>query len=309
MVCILRRSWQDAAAAAGKNTRNFEALKQAPLKFLCCLNRGVASRYSSEPAKGASEMVLQKRLMMASAFVASLFFSAYAAAGPIVYIGLDPGDGHFQPETGPLIKNATTFAGGSLDPKIGYLEAGGGFSTGTLGPKLTAEGFTDTTLLTSASLAVIDLSIFDMLYFGPTTDVSTIADYVAASAAIASYVAGSGGLVVEPEVQAASSWSWVPDAALIGHSGSLNVGTEAVSITAPLHPVMSGLTSTGLSGWGFSVHSTFSTAAAAGYTVLATDASGTPVIITKTVGVPEPTTVMLLGVGLVAVGFRRKRKP
>ena len=253
-------------------------------------------------------MVLQKRLMMASAFVASLFFSAYAAAGPIVYIGLDPGNGHFQPETGPLIGNATRFAGGSLDPKIGYLETGGGFS-GALGPKLTGEGFTDTTLLTSASLAVIDLSIFDMLYFGPTTDVSTIADYVAASGAIASYVAGSGGLVVEPEVFAAASWSWVPDAALIGHSGGINVATETVTITAPLHPVMSGLTSPGLSGWGFSVHSTFSTAAAAGYTVLATDAAGTPVIITKSaVGVPEPTTVVLLGIGLVALGFRRKRK-
>jgi hypothetical protein len=45
-------------------------------------------------------------------------------------------------------------------------------------------------------------------------------DHAALTGAIAAFVAAGGGLVVEAQVFDAASWSWVPDAALIGHSGS-----------------------------------------------------------------------------------------
>ena len=231
-----------------------------------------------------------------------LFGVAAADAGNIVYLGLDPAHGHIGriPEV-PLIRNAARFAGGSLDPKIGYLEGGGGFGSNT-GTKLSMAGFTDITLLAPGDLDTIDLTIYDVLYFGPHTNAAVIDDYQTAAVDILAYVNGSGGLVVEPEIFRANSWSWVPHAGLIGHSGATNVVEDTVVITNPSHPVMAGLTSAGLSNWGGAIHSTFSTPAAAGFEVLATNAFGIPVIIV----IPEPTTLSLLTIGSLAL-IKRKR--
>jgi len=225
--------------------------------------------------------------------------SPTAQANRVVYCGLDPSSTSHcsdEPEAGVLVANMTRWAGGSTDPVIGYLEEGSGFGK-CLTTLLNAAGFTSMTLLNSSNLTTIDLSVYDVLYFGPTTSQAEIANYVAAASKIQSYVNAGGGLVVEPEVFAGNSWSWVPFANQIGHSGSTNVCTEVVTITAPSHPVMAGLTNAGLSRWSCSVHTYFANAEAAGFEVLAVDTYDRPAII----AIPEPCTVLLLGIGGLAL--------
>lgn len=240
----------------------------------------------------------------------AVFHGVTAKAGRIVYLGLDP-TSHNVPEAGPLMFNAASWAGGSADPSIAVVNEITGFGGNTV-TKLGAQGFTDVTSVASGSLTAIDLSVFDLLYVAPTTAGSTVANLIAASSDIAAFVAGGGGLVVEPEVFAAGSWSWVPDAALIGHSGSTNDTGNTVTIVEPLHPVMSGLSSAGLSNWLISVHSTFATPGAAGYTTLATK-GGVAAIIVKDTGpeppaVPEPGTLLLVTTGALGLFAIRRRR-
>jgi hypothetical protein len=120
----------------------------------------------------------------------------------------------------------------------------------------------------SGALASADLQPYDVLYLGPTTDV---ADYAAAAGAIRELGGFGGGLVVEPNVLDPESWSWVPSADRIGHSGAANVGFDTVSIVAPSHPIVEGLTDQGLSHCDMSVHSNFTTPEAGGFVTLARD--------------------------------------
>jgi hypothetical protein len=228
-------------------------------------------------------------------------------ANPIVYLGTDPSV-HYSSfaEATTLAGNVARLAGGNTNPKVAYVETDPGFG-GSVNGVLTAAGLTQLTQFTPAGLAAANLNLFDVVYIGASTAAS---NFVPAAANVQNFVNSGGGLVAEAEVHDPASWTWLPYANLIGHSGTSNVSHEAVTIAAPLHPAMVGLTSTGLSGWNFSVHSTFSTPGLAGFTTLSTDSlNGRAQIIVR--DIPEPNTVTLAAlsfVGLPATGWRWRRR-
>lgn len=203
------------------------------------------------------------------------------ALGRLVYLGLDPSDGWHavDAEARVLAGNAARWAGRGSDPKVAYCEGSAGFSS-EVGTRLAEAGLSDLTEIPAAALAEADLSEFDVLYVGPTTDVS---DLMAARLNLGEYGASGGGLVVEPNVFDPDSWSWVPYAHQIGHSGATNVDSDDVYVIDHGHPVMAGLTDAGLSGWYSSVHSTFTAPEAAGFSILAAQEPqfGVPVIIAR----------------------------
>ena len=202
--------------------------------------------------------------------------------GRIVYLGIDPSEATHaaKPQARILAGNAARWAGGGVDqPRVAWVDGIGAFSS-EVGVRLAEAGLTDLTEIQAASLASADLSAFDVVYVGPTSDVSGL---VPALLNLVRFGNSGGGLVVEPNLQDPESWSWVPFADLIGHSGPVNVGSELVVITNPGHPVASGLTNDGLSDWGMSVHTVFSTPDAAGFEAVAADSYqfGTPVILVR----------------------------
>ena len=223
--------------------------------------------------------------------------------GRIAYLGLDPSSAEHAgiPGTVILAGNAARWVGMADDPFIAYVEGIGGLRS-VVGDRLAAAGLTNLTQILAADLATADLSGVAALYIGPSTEVG---DFVAAAANVESFVNSGGGLVVEPNINDALSWSWVPFADQIGHSGDLNWATEFVTIVDAAHPVMDGLTDGGLSEWGWSIHSTFSSPGAAGFDTLAIDAgSGLAVIIAREI--PAPGSLALFGLAGLA-GARRRR--
>jgi hypothetical protein len=224
-------------------------------------------------------------------------------ANSIVYLGTDPSV-HYPSfaEAITLAGNVARLAGGIANPKIAYVETDPGFG-GSVNGVLTAAGLTQLTQFTPAGLAAANLNVFDVVYIGASTTASAL---VPAAANVQNFVNSGGGLVAEAEVHDPASWTWLPYANLMGHSGTSNVGHEAVTIAAPLHAAMAGLTSSGLSSWDFSVHSTFTTPGLAGFTTLSTDSlNGRAQIIVR--DVPEPNTVTLAALSLV--GFPATRRP
>ncbi len=219
-------------------------------------------------------------------------------AGGIVYMGTDPSN-HYSshPMALTLASNAVKTVGGGSNPNIAYVDT---FFGGT-GTMLATDGFTNLTSLTPATLATANLSAYQVLYIGYANSASSM---VPAAANVLNFVNNGGGLIAENELFDAASWTWLPFGNLIGSSGPTNVAGDNVNIVAPLNPVMAGLTNAGLSNWSFSVHSDFSTPAAAGFTTLAVDAnSGIPYIIER---VPEPSSLVLAGLGLLSLFLARR---
>ena len=140
-----------------------------------------------------------------------------------------------------------------------------------------------------ADLETADLSNLDVLYTGAAGGDVHVDELVDATSQVLAFVNSGGGLVAETNALATNSWTWVPDASLISHSGASNLGGMETSITDPDHPVMQGLNGDDLSDWGISVHSTFLTPEAAGFQEVAEgeNASGIfePYIIVKDPGV------------------------
>jgi hypothetical protein len=233
--------------------------------------------------------------------------AASAQGNSIVYLGTDPSV-HYPsfPQAVTLAGNAARYAGGNTNPKIAYVDDDPSFG-GSVNGVLTSASLTQLTQFTPAGLAAANLSLFDVVYIGATASASSLAP---AAANVQSFVSSGGGLVAEAEVHDAASWTWLPYANLIGHSGVANVGHEAVSIVAPLHPVMAGLTNSGMSNWNFSVHSTFSTPGLAGFTTLSVSSLNNRAQIIA-LDVPEPASVLLGSlsvIGLLAAAWRRRRK-
>jgi len=246
----------------------------------------------------------RKLFVIGALAVLTLTASNAWAVGRIVYIGADPTSSSHHPgqtEAALLAGNAATWAGGSSNPAVGYVESEAGFG-GSVATILTAAGLSNLTQIND--LTNDNLSGYDVVYVGPSTNLAQ-GNIVNAAANVLAYVNGGGGLVVEPEVFDANSWSWVPYANLIGHSGAANVcNPETVNIVAGGHPVMAGLTNAGLSNWGCSVHTTFATPAAAGFQTLTetSPAPGIPHII----ALPEPASLSLLVLGGLSM-LRRRR--
>lgn len=160
-------------------------------------------------------------------------------------------------------------------------------------------------------MTLAQLLAYDVLYFGPTTDATTIGHYTANAAKILAYTGSGGGLFVEPEVFDAGSWSWVPYAGLLGHSGPTNVGGETVVLDPGAPAALNaGLSNAGLSNWGFSIHSTFATPGAAGFSYASHSGSLTSpigVTIYRDTTVPEPGLLALLGLGVAGIVRRRRQ--
>jgi len=231
--------------------------------------------------------------------------AASASAGRIVYIGADPTSSAHHPGQGEavvLAGNAARWAGGSNDPAVGYVEADGCFG-GSVFDILDDAGLTNLTQI--FDLAAENLSAYDVVYSGPVCDTS-LGNRENAAANVQAYVNAGGGLVVEPEIFDALSWAWVPYAGLIGHSGATNWEGNEVNIVTPGHPVMAGLTNAGLSNWSGSVHSTFSTPGAAGFTTLTNWMSVTGGPIPHIIALPEPASLSLLVLGGLTMLRRRK---
>jgi hypothetical protein len=234
-------------------------------------------------------LLMMKKIVIISVVICLAALAPQGLANSIVYLGTDPSVHYLSfAEATTLAGNVARYAGGNTNPKIAYVESDVGFG-GNVNGVLTAAGLTQLTQFTPAGLATANLNLFDVVYIGATTTASNL---VSAAVNVQNFVNGGGGLVAEAEVHDAASWTWLPYANLIGHSATSNVSHEAVTITAPLHPTMAGLTNAGLSSWNFSVHSTFTTPGLAGFTTLSTDnLNGRAHIIV--LDAPEPTTLTL----------------
>ena len=202
--------------------------------------------------------------------------------GRLVYLGLDPSSnqhGGNDDQRFQLAGNAVRWVGQNNDPTTAFVNGDSAFGSET-GFLLATAGLTDLTEIPVQDLDTADLSGFEALYIGPRT---MVADLVAAAANVLSFVQSGGGLVVEPNLFEPESWSWVPFADQIGHSGDENASSNDVTIVDRSHPVMQGLTSAGLSDWANSVHSVFSSPEAAEFDELAIDSgiTGLAVIIAR----------------------------
>jgi len=247
---------------------------------------------------------MKRNLIAIGLFVIVAGAVANAPAGRIVYIGADPSSSAHHPGQGQAVAlagNATTWAGGSSNPAIGYVEGDGCFG-GSVDDVLNDAGLSNRTQI--FDLANENLSAYDVVYVGPTCNTNS-GNLTNAAANVLAYVNAGGGLVVEPEIFDANSWAWAPYAGLIGHSGATNWEGNEVNIVAPGHPVMAGLTNAGLSNWFGSVHSTFSTPGAAGFTTL-TEWQGATANIPHIIALPEPASMALLALGGLAM-LRRRR--
>lgn len=185
-----------------------------------------------------------------------------AMAQRIVYTGQDPSCHYPDYQTIELTQNMVMWAGGSANPSIAYVE-----DYCDVGGLLTAAGFTDVTAIPYADLDTTNLSGFDVLYIGYSSqDSGILADQSDAASNVQSYVDAGGNLVGEPMN---GPYAWLPYGTAIGGTGDL--GGNSVHIVDPGHPVMAGLTDVGLSGWDSSCHADFASPGAAGFLTLTVD--------------------------------------
>ncbi len=234
-----------------------------------------------------SKIMFKRNIILLLA--AALLLPGLASAQRIVYTGLDPilhiGAGQAQ----LFMQNEVRWAGGNADPNIAW----SGLSA--LGTQLTAAGFSNVTEIPSANLAAANLSGFDVLYINTCCGQGDGPGLTAATANLLSFVSQGGNLIVAADVlDGSDSWTWVPGAAAIGHSGAGNIGNDTILITDPGHPILAGINEAGLANWGSTSHATFATPAAAGFSTLATDSVGTAVLIASegaflAATVPVPT--------------------
>ena len=204
---------------------------------------------------------MRKRIMVGFVVVLCLV-AVPAMAQRLVYTGQDPSCHSSEGQALDLTQNMVMWAGGSANPSIAYV-----WDFCDVGPLLTAAGFTNTTQILYADLDTTDLSGFDVLYIGySSSDAGIVADQSAAATNVQAYVDAGGNVVAEPQL---GPYSWLPFGTAVGGTGS--GGDDNVHIVDAGHPVMAGLTDVGLSGWGSSCHTIFTSPGAAGFLTLAVD--------------------------------------
>lgn len=238
--------------------------------------------------------------------------TAAQAIGNLVYLGGDPSchwteSPSVMSSAVTLTRNAVQFAGKALNPAIALVEPGDCSATD---PLLAAAGFTNITVIASANLASANLSGFQVLWIGAFPNLT---DLAAAATNVQNFVNAGGGLVLEPET-GTGAWLWAPFGNLIGGNTTDLCAEEipdTVTIVAPSHFVMRGLTSTGLSNWNCSIHSDFSTPGAAGFTTLTVSdetgnahiiALGTAPVLTPPAQAPALSWLGMAGLMLMLFG-------
>ncbi len=131
----------------------------------------------------------------------------------------------------------------------------------------------------------IDLSSYDILYVGSafqygyvTVPSQSALDALNARASdIGAFVQSGHGVLALSEPIGTGVYSWLPVPL-----SSYKLGYDTVLVADPTHPVMSGLTSSGLSGWSESGHTYFTSWDS--LDVLATMSGGEPVTLAGTYG-------------------------
>jgi len=139
-----------------------------------------------------------------------------------------------------------------------------------------------------AAFLTIDLSSYDILYVGSAFQDGTVTipsqDALnalnARASDIGAFVQSGHGVLALSEPIGTGAYSWLP-VSLSSYYG-YNWGYDTVLVADPMHPVMSGLTSSGLSGWSNSGHTYFMSWDS--LDVLATMSSGEPVTLAGAYG-------------------------
>ena len=139
-----------------------------------------------------------------------------------------------------------------------------------------------------ATFLTIDLSGYDILYVGSAFQDGSVTipsqetlDALNARAGdISTFVQSGHGILALCEPIGTGAYSWLPVS--VSSYYGYHWGFDTVLVADPIHPVMSGLTSAGLSGWGQSGHTYFTSWDS--LDVLATTSGGSPVTLAGTFG-------------------------
>ena len=119
------------------------------------------------------------------------------------------------------------------------------------------------TEVTTAGFATVNLNLYDVLLISETftnSNVTTPSQATldvlkAREAALSSWISSGHGVVALSEPIGTGRFDWLPDA--VQPTVGTMISDDTVHIVNSAHPVMAGLTDSGLSGWGTSSHGNF----------------------------------------------------
>jgi hypothetical protein len=144
------------------------------------------------------------------------------------------------------------------------------------------------TEVAASEFPTVDLNDFDVLLVSETfqdesntvPSQSTLDALNARKSDLEAWIMAGHGVVALSEPVGIGRFAWLPDA--VRPTVGPPLIDDTLTIVAPTHPVMAGLTSTGLSRWGASSHGNFTSAA--GLDVLVTNGGTRPVTLAGTFG-------------------------
>ncbi len=144
------------------------------------------------------------------------------------------------------------------------------------------------TEVSTSDFATTDLNLYDVLFISETfsdaflitPSQTTLDSLKARESDLASWINAGHGVVALAEPTGSGRFDWLPDA--IQPAVGPNINDDRVTIVTSLHPVMSGLTTEGLSGWASSSHGNFVTSG--GLEVLANNGAARPITLATVFG-------------------------